>query len=91
MNSANAHSQYTLSEEVASSVIHGLGAALSVAALSVLVTLASVRGTVWHIISFSVYGASLVILYLASTLYHAIASPRAKKYSECSTIFRSFY
>lgn len=71
--------RYSLGEEVANSVTHGIGAALSVAALSVLVTLAALQSDAWRVVSFSVYGATLILLYLASTLYHAIAHDRAKR------------
>lgn len=54
--------------------------ALSVAGLAVLVTLAALRGTVWHIVGCSVYGATLVVLYTASTFYHSLRSPRLKRF-----------
>jgi len=66
---------YTLGEEIAHSVTHGLGAALSVVALVVLLILAITRGTGWHIFSFAVYGVSMVALFLASTLYHSVQRP----------------
>jgi hemolysin III len=69
----------TLSEEIANSVTHGVGAALSVAALTLLVTLATFHGDVWHLVSVSVYGTSLVLLYFASTLYHGLQHPKLKQ------------
>ena len=45
----------------------------------ILVVLAALRGTPWHVVSFSIYGATLVILYTASTLYHAFRSPPLKR------------
>ena len=68
-----------IGEEIANSITHGLGLLLSIAGLSVLVTMAAIRGTAWHIVACSVYGATLVLLYLSSTLYHAIQAPRAKR------------
>ena len=68
-----------MAEEIANGVTHGLGAALSVAALSVLVSLAVIYGDAWRVVSFSIYGATLVFLYLASTFYHSIQHPGAKK------------
>ena len=68
----------SLGEEIANSVSHGIGAGLGIAALSVLVVLASVYGVVWRIVSFSVYGATLTILLLMYTLYHALQNPKAK-------------
>ncbi|MBM4371128.1 MAG: hemolysin III family protein [Deltaproteobacteria bacterium] len=70
--------RYSIPEEIANSVTHGLGAALAVAALSVLVTFAGLFGDVWRVVGFSVYGGSLVILYLFSTLYHAFQGARVK-------------
>jgi len=69
---------YTLGEEVANGVTHGIGATLSIAGLSVLVTLAAVYGDAWRVVSFSIYGSTLVIMYLASTFYHSFHSPRIK-------------
>ena len=70
---------YDLREEIASSVTHGVGAGLSVAGLTLLIVLAAKYGDVWQVVAFSIYGVSLFLLYLASTLYHAIQNPRAKK------------
>jgi len=70
---------YTLGEEIANSVSHGIGTALSVAGLAILVVLASLYGDVWQIVSFSIYGSTLVLLYLASTLYHSFQNPRVKR------------
>ena len=61
---------YSKTEEKINIISHGIGFLLSIAALSLLVTFASIDGTAWHIVSFSIYGASLVILYLASTAFH---------------------
>jgi hemolysin III len=70
--------RYSLGEEIAASVIHGLGIVLSIAGLGILTAFASVRGNAWHITSCSIFGATLVILYATSTLYHAIPHRRAK-------------
>ncbi|HRN68787.1 MAG TPA: hemolysin III family protein [Promineifilum sp.] len=69
---------YTLGEEIAHSVTHGIGAALSLAALVTLLVLAIIHGTKWHILSFAVYGVSLFAVYLASTLYHGVQKPRLR-------------
>ena len=66
-------------EEIANAVTHGVGLGLSIAGLVVLLVLAILRGTVWHIVACSIYGASLVCLYSASTLYHSVVSPRLKR------------
>lgn len=66
-------------EEVANCATHGVGLALSVAGFVALVALAWGYGDAWHVASCGVYGASLVALYLASTLYHGARAPRAKQ------------
>ena len=58
-------------EELMNSITHGLGLVLSVAGLSALVTLAGYVGTTRYTVGCGVYGASLVMLYAASTLYHS--------------------
>ena len=68
----------TIIEEITNSITHGLGFALSVAALITLVVDASMEGDPWRITAFAIYGSSLTILYLFSTLYHSITHPRAK-------------
>ena len=69
----------TVGEEIANSITHAIGAGLSIAALVILVILASRRGDVWRIVSFSIYGASLILLYMSSTLYHSFVNPKIKK------------
>jgi len=66
-------------EEIANSIIHGVGALLAVAALAVLVTRAGMMHDPWRVVSFSIYGATLVLLYVASTLFHALRPGRAKR------------
>ena len=68
----------TLGEEIASSVTHGLGLAASIVALPLLVIAALREGDAWRVTSASIFGASLVLLYTASTLYHALPRSRAK-------------
>lgn len=70
--------RYRQGEEIANSITHGVGIVLSIAGLAVLTAFASVFGSVWHIVSCSIYGATQIILYTASTLYHSIQQPRAK-------------
>jgi len=79
---AGQSSLYSLAEEIANSATHGLGLLLSIVGLVVLVVLAALRGDTWHIVSSAIYGATLVLLYTASTFYHAIPHERAK------TVFR---
>ena len=70
---------YTLNEEIANSVTHGIGTAFSIAGLTLLVTLAVQQHDPLKIASFAIYGMSLVILHLASTLYHALRTPWVKR------------
>ncbi len=66
-------------EEVMNAVTHGIGTLLSVAGLVLLTVLAYLHGDIWHIVSFSIYGTTLVLLYLASTLYHSFTNERIKR------------
>lgn len=66
-------------EEIANAITHGIGLLLSIAGFVVLLVLATLRGTAWHIVACSIYGATLICLYAASTLYHAVISPRVKR------------
>ncbi len=79
---------YSLREEIANAITHGLGAVLSVGAGAVLITLAVLWGDVWTIVGVSVFVGSLVLLYTASTLYHAIPHLGAKmhlqKFDHCA-------
>jgi hemolysin III len=74
------HSQYTPTEEIFHSITHGIGAALSIAGLVILVVLAAQMNDVWRIVSFSIYGGSLTLLYLASTFYHSFQDERLKQF-----------
>lgn len=72
--------RYTALEEVAHALTHGIGAALSIAALVVMLMWSVAYGDVWHVVAASIYGASLILLYTASTLYHAFPWPKVKAY-----------
>lgn len=71
-------SRYTLGEEIANSIIHGVGGLLAIGGLAVLTTFAALRGSAWHVVACSIFGATMVLLYTVSTLYHGIHHPRAK-------------
>lgn len=62
----------TRHEDRINSLLHGLGLLVAVAAAAVLISLAGMYGTAWHVVSFSIYGASLIALYGVSTLYHGL-------------------
>jgi hemolysin III len=70
---------YSLGEEIAHASTHGLGVVLSIVGLTVLVARASLYGDAWHITAVSIFGATLVLMYTASTLYHSIPLPRTKR------------
>jgi hemolysin III len=73
-----ATARYSFGEEVANSVTHGVGWLLSIGGLATLVTFAAITGGALRVVSCSIFGATLVLLYTASTLYHALPSERAK-------------
>lgn len=73
---------YTLGEEIAHAVTHGIGIVLAIVGLTTLVAFAAVRGTAWHVATCAIYGTTLILLYVASTLYHSIPAtvlPRARR------------
>src|SRR5690554_1715836 len=65
-------------EEWLNSATHGLGFVLSIVGTIALIAGASKMGDIWKIVSFSVFGGSLILLYLASTLYHGTRHPGLK-------------
>lgn len=71
---------YSLGEEIFNSVSHGIGGLLSIAGTAVLIVFCAVYSDAWAVVSASIYGASLIILYTMSTLYHAITNNKAKKF-----------
>ncbi|HNY17336.1 MAG TPA: hemolysin III family protein [Treponemataceae bacterium] len=75
--------RYSLGEEIASAITHGLGAELSIAALVFLIIKAAASAPAGmkahYIVAFTIFGASMIVLYLASTLYHALTNPAAKR------------
>ena len=73
-------STQSFAEEIANAVTHGVGAALSIAGLTLLVVMAAWFGDGWMIVGVSVYGFALVFLYLASTLYHSMPRDPAKSF-----------
>ena len=69
---------YHPTEEKLNVLSHGFGLILSVIGFFLLVKYSVSEGTIWHIVSFSIYGTSLVIMYSASTLYHYVQEPRLR-------------
>ncbi len=70
--------RYSIREEIASSVTHGIGILLSFAALIIMLIYAVRYGTVWHIIGAAVFGSGLIMAYTSSTLYHSFQKEKVK-------------
>lgn len=79
VNIAKYYSEYSLGEEIANTLIHGLAALLSVAALTIMVVVALNSEDPARLVSALVYGISLVVLFCVSTIYHGLPGRRAKK------------
>ncbi|MEW6052538.1 MAG: hemolysin III family protein [Nitrospirota bacterium] len=73
------HNLYRRGEEIAHSVTHGIGTVLAVAGLIILIVFTPSSGSARQILSYSIFGAALILLYAASTLYHGLTHPSAKK------------
>jgi len=72
---------YSLAEEIANSISHGLGCLFGIVGLVLLLAQATEAGAnAIAITSYSLYGGSMILLFLASTLYHAIPHQRAKRW-----------
>lgn len=82
---------YSLGEEIFNSVSHGVGAGLSVAGCVLMIILSALTGSPIKVVSVSIFGASLIVLYMMSTMYHALTNPRAKAvmriFDHCSIFF----
>ena len=76
-------------EELANTLTHGIGLLLVLVAVPFLIVLAATRATVWHVIAVSIYGASLITLYAASTVYHWVRHAPAKRICRLSTTLQS--
>lgn len=76
----NLKNRYTLGEEIFNSISHGAGTLLALGGTAVLIVLSAIYSDAWAVVSTAIYGASLIILYTMSTLYHAITDETAKKF-----------
>jgi hemolysin III len=74
---ANTH-VYSRKEEIANAITHGLGTLLSIAGLVILIVFASLKGTAWHVVSFTIFGVTMLLLYTASTLVHSFPEGKVK-------------
>lgn len=75
---------YTLGEELVNAISHGIGALLAVAALVLLIVSAAFSGSALYVVCSCIYGSTLVLMYVFSTLYHSLTNPKAK------AVFRVF-
>ena len=79
MSAKSPDEQFSAAEELAHSLTHGAGLLLGIAALVLMVVFAAQRGSAIHVVSCTVYGVTLVVMYTSSTLYHALPSGRGKR------------
>ena len=70
---------YTKGEELFNSISHIVGGAFAIAALALSVIMAALRGNAWGVVSASIYGATMVVLYTMSSIYHGLTAPVAKR------------
>lgn len=71
--------KYMILNEVLNAVTHGIGASLSIAGLVVLLVKGARLGSAVHVVSYAIYGSTLILLFLSSTLFHSLIFTRAKK------------
>ncbi len=72
--------QQSRGEEIANSITHGVGVGISIAALVLLLVFTSSKSDPWRIVSFSIFGATMIALYLSSTLYHSFRNKRVRQF-----------
>lgn len=75
MNKVN---QFSLGEEIANAITHGVGMVFSIAGLVFLIIFSALYGSAWHVVSFTIFGVSMVFLYTSSTLLHSLPKGKAK-------------
>lgn len=73
---------FTKIEEIANAVTHGIGAVLSIAALVLLIVFSSLYGNAWHVVSFTIFGSTMLLMYICSTLLHSLPIGKAKNVFE---------
>jgi hemolysin III len=71
--------EQSVGEEIANSISHGVGLLLAIAALPILVVSAARTGTAAEVVGASIFGATMVLLYLTSTIYHVVTEPHVKR------------
>lgn len=75
MNKVN---QFSLGEEIANAITHGVGMVFSITGLVFLIIFSALYGSAWHVVSFTIFGVSMVFLYTSSTLLHSLPKGKAK-------------
>ncbi|WP_251554852.1 PAQR family membrane homeostasis protein TrhA [Neobacillus muris] len=76
---------FSKGEEIANSITHGIGVLLSIAALVLLIVFSAIHGNAWHIVSFTLFGATMLLMYTSSTLLHAF--PEGSRVKDLFEIF----
>lgn len=71
--------RYSIKEEIANGITHGIGVIFGIVALTILLVLATKKGDVPKIVAFSIYGACIILMFLSSTLYHSLTKEKVKK------------
>lgn len=71
--------RYSKSEEIFNAITHGIGVVFGIVALTILLVLSIQKKDIPAIVSFSIYGVSIILMFLSSTLYHSITNEKAKK------------
>ncbi|WP_255437567.1 hemolysin III family protein [Thalassobacillus sp. CUG 92003] len=69
---------FTKKEEIANAITHGIGALLSLVALVILIVFTSLHGNIWHIVSVSIYGTTMLVMFVSSTLVHSFPAGKLK-------------
>lgn len=69
---------FTKSEEIANAITHGIGAVLSIIALVFLILNSAQHGNAWHVVSFTLFGSTMLLMYICSTMLHSLPSGKAK-------------
>lgn len=82
MTASGHEPRYTPRQELANCLTAGAGVIAAAAGSTFLIVLACLKGNAWHIVSFSLYGGTLILLYLTATLYHSLRRPGAKRVFE---------
>ncbi len=73
---------FTKNEEIANAITHGIGAVLSIVALVLLIVFSAMYGTPLHVVSFTIYGVTMLMLYVSSTMLHSLPNGKLKNLFE---------